>query len=395
MKFANQAGIEELFSMIQRCTKCILPETFPGITFDEEGVCNYCHTHEPITVLGEEQLRGKLDKYRNRGREFDCIVPISGGRDSSFVLHEMVKTYRMRALALTVDTGAILPEGYANIQKITQTLQVPHVWLKDEEQIRTAKENMRRKFHGWLKHPSINMIVPVLNTGDKTMNLRMFQYAHHHDIPLVVGGNNIGNSIFEQEHWKTGYMGVFPDARGYYSGSDKLRLSMLFGMEFLRNPANYSFSVFKEYFTGAGVYFFEKMLKPKDIDTLGFYDYVYWDEQKILSTITEECGWRCGNDSTATWRVDDAAYPMMNYMYYRLVGFTEHDELYSKMIREGQITRDNALARCRSDQKPRTKYINKTCDELGVSCDEINRVLDDYRKVLWKQQKFVGPTSER
>jgi hypothetical protein len=146
--------------------------------------------------------------------------------------------------------------------------------------------------------------------------------------------------------------------------------------------------VFKEYFSGAGVYFFEKKLKPKDVDPLGFYDYVYWDEQKILSTIMKECGWRCGNDTTATWRVDDAAYPLMNYMYYRLVGFTEHDELYSKMIREGQITRDDALSRCRSDQKPRTGYINKTCDELDVSCDEIDRVLEDYRKVLWKQQKF-------
>jgi hypothetical protein len=223
----------------------------------------------------------------------------------------------------------------------------------------------------------------------------MFQYAHDHGIPLVVGGNNIGNSIFEQEHWKTGYMGVFPDARGYYSSPDKLRLSVLFGMEFLRNPANYSFSVFKEYFSGAGVYFFETRLKPKDVDPLGFYDYVYWDEQKILSTIMKECGWRCGNDTTATWRVDDAAYPLMNYMYYRLVGFTEHDELYSKMIREGQITRDDALSRCRSDQKPRTRYINTTCDELGVSCDEIDRVLDDYRKVLWKQQHFIGSLGEQ
>jgi hypothetical protein len=286
----------------------------------------------------------------------------------------MVKTYGMRVLALTVDTGAILPEGYANIQNITKTLQVPHVWLKDEKQIQTAKENTRRKFHGWLKHPSINMIVPVLNSSDKTMNLRMFQYAHDHGIPLVVGGNNIGNSIFEQEHWKTGYMNVFPDARGYYSGSDKLRLSMLFGMEFLRNPANYSFSVFKEYFSGAGVYFFEKKLQPKDVDTLG---------------------WRKGDDSTTTWRVDDAAYPLMNYMYYELVGFTEHDELYSKMIREGQITRDDALRRCRSDQKPRTGYINKTCDELGISCDQIDHVLDHYRMVLWKQQNFIDISNER
>jgi hypothetical protein len=389
MKTANIVhGVETIFEHMRRCTRCILPETFPGIDFDIDGVCNYCHSHEPITVFGEERLRVVLDNYQNRGREFDCVVPISGGRDSAFVLHEMVKTYGMRVLALTVDTGAILPEGYANIEKITKTLQVPHVWLKDEKQIQTAKENMRRKFHGWLKYPSINMVVPVLNSGDKTMNLRMFQYAHQHNIPLVIGGNNIGNSIFEQEHWKTGYMGVFPDTRGYYSGSDKIRLSVLFGMEFLRNPANYSFSVFKEYFTGAGVYFFETRMKPKDVDTLGFYDYVYWNEQKILSTITKECGWRSAEDSTATWRVDDAAYPLINYIYYHLVGFTEHDELYSKMIREGQINRDDALRRCQSDQEPRVQKLQQMFKDLDVTKEQVDDLLENYGRKLLEQFKF-------
>ena len=246
----------KFYENINRCSKCILPETFPGILFDSNGVCNYCHNHKPIEVLGEDALIKKLSYYRDKGDEFDCIVPFSGGRDSTYVLHQMVKKYQMKVLSLTVDSGAILPEGYNNIRNVVKKLDVPHVWLKDKKQIQISKENMKNKFHGWLRFPSINTIVPVLNSGDKTMNLRMFKYAYNNNIPLVMGGNNIGNSIFEQEHWKTGFMGVFPNDRGYYSRLDKMKLSGLFLMEFLRNPANYSYPIFKEYFKGSSVYFF-------------------------------------------------------------------------------------------------------------------------------------------
>ena len=242
---------------MKRCTKCILPETFPGIEFDEKGVCNYCNLHEPVKVLGEKNLESELSKLRNKGKKYDMIVPVSGGRDSAFVLHQMVKKYKMRVLALTVDSGAILPEGYHNVKRITEVLNVPHVWLKDEQQIITAQENTKIKFQGWMKNPSIHTIVPVLNSGDKTMNIRMYQYAHNHHIPVVMGGNNIGNSTFEQEHWKTGFLGVYPDERGIYTSTNRVKLSLLFGLEYFKNPSNLRFPIFKEYAKGASVYFFE------------------------------------------------------------------------------------------------------------------------------------------
>jgi hypothetical protein len=379
--------IENYFSTIRRCTKCILPETFPGIEFDDDGVCNYCHSHHPITVLGEQELKKTLSRYKDKGDTYDCVVPLSGGRDSTFVLHQMVTKYKMHVLTITVDSGFMRPEGIRNIETATKILNVDHVWLRNPEKIRVAQENCKRKFHGWLQNPSINTIVPVLNSGDKTMNLQMFSYAHDHGIPVVMGGNNIGNSIFEQEHWKTGFLGVFPNERGYYAPSDRLKLSFLFGVEYLRNPTNFSFPIFKEYFKGASVYFFESFLKPNDVDTLGFYDYIYWDEKKILSTILKETGWKGATDTTATWRVDDSAYPLINYMYHTLVGFTEHDELYSKMIREGQLVRKEALQRCLSDQKPRLPSLQQTFEELDVTKEQVNDVLEKYRTKLLRRIK--------
>ena len=181
---------------MKKCTQCILPETFPKIEFDEDGVCNYCRDYEPVKVLGEEALEKALAQYRNKGENFDCIVPVSGGRDSAFVLHQMVKKYRMRVLTLTVDSGFITPEGVRNVERGTEILNVPHVWLRNQKKIEAAKRNCKLKLQGWLRKPSINTIVPVLNSGDKTMNLQMYRFAHRNRIPLVIGGNNVGNRVF-------------------------------------------------------------------------------------------------------------------------------------------------------------------------------------------------------
>lgn len=378
---AEQSTANSLENMV-RCTKCILPETFPGIKFDENGVCNYCLEYEPVKVLDEDELVNVLDKFRGKGEKYDCLVPVSGGRDSTYVLHQMVRKYRMRVLTLTVDSGAIMPEGRRNIEQVTKVLSVDHVWLKDEKQIKTAKENTKKKFHAWLMKPSINTIVPVLNAGDKQMNLKLFKYAHENRIPLLLGGNNIGNSTFEQEHFKTGFMHVFPNERGYYSTFDRLRLSLKFGWEFLRNRHNYHWSVFREYLGGAIVYFFENLQKPDDVTPIGFYDYIYWTEKKVVPTIQNELGWQGASDTSATWRIDDSAYPLIDYLYLRLVGFNEFDEFYSKLIREGQIPRDEALKRCRTEHSPRIPSLMKAFEELEVTKEQIDNVLEKYKVKL-------------
>ena len=374
----------EYFTDLKRCTNCILPENFPGIRFNEEGVCNYCEEYEKVEVKGEAALEEFLSRFRGVGRDYDCIAPISGGRDSAFVLHQMIRKYGMRVLALTVDRGGILPEGYRNIDKMVKVLDVEHVWLKDDDQIAKAHRNTRIKFKAWMKKLSINTIVPVLNVADKTMNLRIYRYAHEHGIPLVVGGNNIGNSSFEQERFKTGFMGVFPDDRGRYSLMGKLRLSIFFAWEFLKNTYNWDWSVFKEYVQGTFIYFFESLQRPRDVTPLGFFDYIYWDEGNLLSTIVNELDWVGASDTIATWRIDDAAYPLIDYIYYSLVGFNEFDEHYIKLVREGQITREEALARLETDGV-RISLVKASLKDLGVDDKELDAVLSTYRDFLLKQ----------
>jgi len=368
------------------CTRCILPETFPGIRFDEKGVCNYCRNHQPVKVRGEAALEKKLGEYRLKAKgDYDCLVPISGGRDSAFVLHQLVKKFRMKVMTLTVDSGFILPEGLRNIERIVEVLGVPHIWLRDDKAVETARRNTVIKFQGWLRKPSIKTIIPVLNSGDKTMNLRMARYAHGNGIPVVLGGNYVGNCSFEEEHWKRGFLGVFGDERGTFSMSAKLKLVSLFLLEYLKNSYNFKLPILKEYLTGGMVYFFEPFFRPRDVDFLGFYDYIYWREKEVVDTVTRELDWQGAADHTTTWRIDDSAYPLLNYLYYRLVGFTEHDEMYSRMIREGQLTRDEARKRCEADHNSpwiHGERLQVSLEELGANKEQLDKALAGYREEL-------------
>jgi hypothetical protein len=384
---------DPIFSGLHRCNRCLLPDSFPHIKFDDSGVCNYCYSDTTFKEKGEEAFTNLLDEYRGKGREYDCIAPISGGRDSAYVLHQMVTKYGMRALALTVDSGFITDEAMNNIEAVTSRLGVEHVWIRDEKQIEAARMNAAIKFQGWLRNPSIHNIVPVLNSGDKTMNLRMFRYASKKGIPLLLGGNVVGTSTYEHGNSRTGYLGVFPDSHGVYSLADKTRLILYYGWDFLSNSYNWHPSIFAEYLVGAAVYFFDHLLKPRDVKMLGFYDYLPWNERQIVTTI-QKIGWRGADDTTTTWRIDDSAYPVINYLYFYLAGIDEHVELYSKMIRGGQLTREEAYARCRSDSRPRVPSLEKAWKELGVTEEQIDKALNKLREKMIKQY-LKGTSFER
>ena len=80
---------------MKRCIKCILPEVYPNIAFDNEGVCNYCKERQTIQYLGSSKLEETLAQFKSSGGKYDCLIPISGGKDSTYVLYQISKVYNM------------------------------------------------------------------------------------------------------------------------------------------------------------------------------------------------------------------------------------------------------------------------------------------------------------
>jgi 3'-phosphoadenosine 5'-phosphosulfate sulfotransferase (PAPS reductase)/FAD synthetase len=123
------------------CAKCILPETFPGISFDDEGVCSHCrHAAAKLTRLEEEKrkygakFRELLDQLRqseaHRQRTYDVLMAYSGGKDSTYTLALLKRTYGLRILAVSFDNGFLAGQAVENIRKVTDELGVDQVFFK-------------------------------------------------------------------------------------------------------------------------------------------------------------------------------------------------------------------------------------------------------------------------
>lgn len=107
------------------CAKCVLSETFPGISFDEGGVCNYCR-NTPLADAEEKKLYLKkfedlLQSKRSQG-SFDVVLAYSGGKDSTYTLYQLRKHYDMKVLAFVFDNGFISEQALQNIKLMTDTL---------------------------------------------------------------------------------------------------------------------------------------------------------------------------------------------------------------------------------------------------------------------------------
>jgi tRNA(Ile)-lysidine synthase TilS/MesJ len=126
---------KEFGKKMRVCKNCVLPETFPGIRFDEDGVCNFCLNLRGKEYLEEskEKQRKKFDdlleRYRGRG-SYDCLMAYSGGKDSTYTLALLRKEYDLKILALTFDNGFIPQETFHNIRNVAENLRIDHLLFK-------------------------------------------------------------------------------------------------------------------------------------------------------------------------------------------------------------------------------------------------------------------------
>lgn len=116
------------------CSKCVLPESFPGIRFNQEGVCQYCSSAKPLREMHDlqEKYRNKFCKligeFKSQG-PYDIVMAYSGGKDSSYTLKILKNDFGLRVLAITFDNGFVSEQALKNIKKVTGTLNVDHLMI--------------------------------------------------------------------------------------------------------------------------------------------------------------------------------------------------------------------------------------------------------------------------
>ena len=114
------------------CVRCCTPETQEGVTFDEMGFCTACRSSEEKMHIDWSVREKELEKILNKAREnagdnYDCILPISGGKDSFFQAHVLVNIYKMKPLAVTYSHNWFSETGFYNLQLCLEVFNLDHL----------------------------------------------------------------------------------------------------------------------------------------------------------------------------------------------------------------------------------------------------------------------------
>ena len=346
---------------LRRCNKCILPETMPFIRFDEQGICNYCNNYRPRNApKPKEELLKLVEPYR-RSDGPDCIVPFSGGRDSCYGLHLIVNELKMKPITYTYDWGMVTDLGRRNISRMCSELGVENIIFAAD--ISKKRENIKKNLSAWLKSPHLGM-VSILTAGDK----HFFQHVETVKKQTGIKINLWGTCPLEVTHFKSGFLGVPPDFeedKVYSSGAQKqIRYQKLRFKAMLKSPGYFNSSIWD---TLSGEYYRSFMKKN---DYFHIFDYWNWEERLVDQTLAMY-EWEKATDTSSTWRIGDGTAAFYNYIYYTVAGFTEHDTFRSNQIREGQISREEALLRVKDENRPRYPNIKWYLDAIGMNFDEV------------------------
>jgi predicted glutamine amidotransferase len=362
---------------MKRCTKCFLPESFPFIAFDSEGICNYCHSYKKYFGVSEKEKQQKkdrlleiLEKYRRPGCEPDVVVPFSGGRDSSYGMHYMVHELGLKPITFIYDWGMVTDLARRNVARLCGKLGIENIIVSAD--IRQKRKYIHQNVSAWLKKPDLGMI-PLFMSGDK-------YFRHYVNVIKRQTGINLniwmGNRL-EETNFKHGFTGVRPnmgDKKFFYKlNSSGLFQQVLYYLRgYFSNPRYFNSSILDV----AGAYY-QFYLEPRN-DTYMLYDYIKWNERVIEETLIAEYDWELSPDTKSSWRIGDGTASFYNYIYYNVAGFSEIDTFRSNQVREGMLSRKEAIELSLEENRPRYEsikwYLNIIDIDFKETINTINKI---------------------
>jgi hypothetical protein len=328
---------------MKRCPRCALPETFPGIEFQEGGECNYCVYYDLFDErrqVFKERLREEFEKVvaqvkREQRSGYHCILCYSGGKDSTFLPHLLKTKYNLNTLAFTLDNGFISPQAFRNIAKVTEALGVDHVYFRPRANLvkvmfREALTNNNLFSKSLLPYANqccLSCIATVLSTA-----LKMGQEKR---VPLVVIGFTPGQAadVGIESFMKTGS-------------------TMFFSREVNRDdPVDFPKVIRDPLYEIVGEEVDQYLIKSQYLEEgesyprvlYPYHAMVEYDEAQIFETI-EQYGWVAPRDTDAcstNCRLNSVA--IASHVNKR--GYHPYIAEMSCLVREGKMSYEDAIAR--------------------------------------------------
>jgi N-acetyl sugar amidotransferase len=350
------------FDDLQRCTKCTLPITWETLNFDQNGVCNICRNWEAKTesVDWEERERILLKifegvKERNKDREYDCIVPFSGGKDSTYTLYAVVRKYGLKPLVVSFDHGFYRPKTIENRTRTFKKLGVDVITFTPNWKIvkKLMLESLIRKGDFcWHCHAGV-FSYPM-------------QFAVKFNIPLLIWGEGGGEyetyfryaELEETDEWKYN--------RRIIMGMRAEDLAGFINVE-LRDLSPF-------------IYPSKEELDKVGVKSLPLGNYIQWNQEEFAETIQKELGWNYDEveslypDELGFDKVECMMTGIRDYIKYLKRGFSRITHRTTIDIKQGRISRDEGLVLIRKYEHRKPASLPIFLKMLDLSEDEFNRI---------------------
>ena len=361
--------------MLTYCVRCVMPDTKPDLHLDENGVCNACRNYEDREQIDwaerGEELEKLLAKYRNvDGSNWDCIVPVSGGKDSTYQVIRMLQL-GLRPLAVTATTCDLSGLGRENLDNLKQ-LGVDHVEMSPNPLIRAKLNGIGLKQVGdisWPEHVGIFTIpvraavqfnVPLLVWGENSQN----EYGG----PAAAAGGSVLNRRWLEE----------------FGGMLGLRVSDLVGTNGIEAHHLIPYS-----------YPSDEELKRVGVTGLFLGHYIPWDGLSN-SLIAQANGFKVYDDIVEGSMVnyenlDNHQTGIHDYFKFLKFGFGRATDIACVHIRRSRLTRQDGIEIVnRHDGKFPWEYLGKSLNDilrpLEISVDEFVKICDQFtNKKIFKR----------
>ncbi|RMD83590.1 MAG: hypothetical protein D6815_06125 [Candidatus Dadabacteria bacterium] len=343
------------------CRLCTLPDTYPGVAF-EDGVCALClreSDSEQAELRQQEQLararEQMLAAYKDaRGQSwFDCIVCYSGGKDSTYVLRQIVEEHRLRPLAITIDNGFISPVALENIDRVVAHLGIEHHRIRVD---RTFLSDLvsASLFEDLSYGNEYKRMSAVCSSCIALVNATALRYAVQYEAPLIIAGFTAGQVP----------AAVYSNDRTMLADGRTQRLTRL---EASIGPAARAyFSVDEERLRAMSPY-------PVHVNPLMCESY---REEHVLESI-RSLGWRMPQD-TGKCSSNCGLNCLGINAHVRRYGFNPYAREISELVRRGAISYARGMEMMRDTDY--SEGVRACLRELGISEQAFEAAYEQDRK---------------
>ncbi len=332
------------------CNRCIMDSSDPEIEFDENGVCNHCKRRNELVkrkvFTGEvgiqklEKIVGEI-KRRGTGKEYDCLIGVSGGVDSTYVAYK-VKEMGLRPLAVHIDNGWNSELGVKNIENACNKLNIElYTHVINWEEFKDLQLS-------FLKASTPDSEIP----SDHAIFSLMYQMAEKIGVNYIIAGMNIRTESHLPSAWSQGHMD-WKYIKGVHKKFGNVKLKTFPHMGFLK--------------------YVRYLLTIKWFDILNYIDYVKKDAMEILEN---ELGWKYYGGKHY-----ESIYTRFyqGYILPKKFGYDKRRTHFSSLICSGEMSREDALDQLKDETYPiqmQREDKSFVIKKLGLSEKEFEEIMN-------------------